>query len=408
MNRLVLCSSLAAIACGGRGGGDPDAGLGTADSGQWSAADAACPECGEPARLTYFVFDQRLDRIVRLSDDNGDGDMLDPGEVTVFFDNEHPLGVFNSQGMVALGPAELLATDNVGGENEDSNVVHLQDQNGDGDAMDEGEARLWYSGALPGGGVMSFPTALELGPTGEVYLVHNNAFDEEPDLILRLEDLNEDGDVDDPGEAVVHFDLATVDPVPQIFELEVSEAGIGYVVDVRTPVANTASVDRVASGGSSMAEIIDAAGLYTLTGESEALGIPPGPRQITWDSAREEIILSTREVFTPWPAHLVAMADRDESGAIDAPDEVRIIWDVEKADAADGSGLSDLNWIPDGSIVISDPVTNRFFRLVDLNEDGDFNDTGEMPTAHDASLHETAGLPIIEQMFTTAIWVHDG
>jgi hypothetical protein len=172
--RPSLAWSIALLtACGsssshnGADGGGPD---GVAADTQPMLPDGACTTCGP---LVMFFFDQNKHQIIRLSDVNQDGDFNDAGEATVFFNNASPpLGTYNSQGLLALGPSELLATDNVtddGTTNTDADVVHLIDNNGDGDSLDAGEATMWFAGTLPasaGGSKITFPTALMRGPDG--------------------------------------------------------------------------------------------------------------------------------------------------------------------------------------------------------------------------------------------------
>lgn len=114
----------------------------------------------------FFIYlsDQNLDAIVRIQDINDDGDTLDVGEVIVFCDEDPPLtGIENTQGIVVLGPGELLAADNF----DPVNIVHLIDLNGDGDAEDPGEADVWFHGGLPGGFRLAVPTALAESPDGD-------------------------------------------------------------------------------------------------------------------------------------------------------------------------------------------------------------------------------------------------
>jgi hypothetical protein len=398
---------LLAVACGGGdddGQGGADAGGEAADAGDRSDA-AACSDC-EPATPILFVFDQDSNQIFRFEDVDGDGDMMDAGEVTVFFDNTPPLGIYNSMGMVALGPRELIAADNLAGDNnDDSNLVHLEDLNGDGDALDEGEARLWWTGALPGGGDLSFPVAVTPGPDGAIYAVQNDAFDEAPDAIYRLEDGNRDGDVDDDGEATVYFDLAD-EVTPQVFDLAFDDDGAAYIIDIRNPGdPNNASLDRIAPGGTGRAELLDAVDLYNLTSADQVLGMPGSSvGELAYDPVRDEILFSTVEVFPDYPRHLVAIRDADGDGAI-AASEYRVVFDEESADLYPGFGsLRDFVSLPDGSVVGGDALAVRLLHLVDSNGDGDFDDAGEIRTLYHAEAAAGTDLPVVADLFTTAAY----
>ena len=400
--RLLLASLLAAGCGAGEDTGDgapaaPDASPG-------DGPDAGCADCEPALRLTLFVFDQQAKQIVRLSDDDGDGDMMEPGEVTVYFDNTGPLGIYNSMGMVALGPRELLAGDNLAGDNnDDSNIVRLLDESGDGDALDEGEASMWWSGALPGGGALTFPVAIVRGPDGAIYAVQNDAFDEEPDAIYRLSDDDADGDVDDEGEATLHADLAD-EVTPQFLDFVFDGAGAGYGLDIRNPEdPNNASLDRVAPDGSARTELLDAVGLYTLTQADQELILPgsaAGP--ITYDPDSGEIIFATIDRYARLARHLVAVRDLNESGRIDTPGELRVLFDEEDADLDRFGAFRAMTVLPDRSIVATDAGTGRIIRLVDESGDGDVNDPGEIRVLYDEEAAAAAGVHVIENLFTLA------
>jgi len=404
---LVLAS---AAACGGDdggggGGGGPDGGA-QADAGA-GGPDAGCAgDCEEPRELVVFFFDQQLDRIIRLEDANLDGDLMDPGEATVFFDNAAPpLGVFNSQGMVALGPSELLASDNVTPDNEDAGVMRLVDLNGDGDALDEGEATLWYAGEIPGGGAVTFPTDLARGPDGAVYLVNNDFSDELPDLILRLEDADQDGQVSGDGEVSVHFDLATVTPTPQLFDLVFDGGGQAYTVDIRQAEGeeNNASIDRIPADGSGMIEMVDAVDLYTFTASDERLIMPGLSEQLAFDPASGRVLLATIDAYGPQHKHILAFSDDDQDGTFKDPGEMTILWDQQTADVSGFGGIRDLVVLAGGDLLLVDAGSDRIFRLSDTSGDGDLGDPGETAILYDVA-QAPADHPEIVNLFTTAAW----
>src|SRR5438874_701195 len=78
---------------------------------------------------------------------------------------------------------------------------------GDGDALDAGESRTWWSGAIPGGGSAQSLGALTRTPDGTVYVAE---LDGTPaSHIYKLVDTNNNGNADDPGEATVVTQLPT-------------------------------------------------------------------------------------------------------------------------------------------------------------------------------------------------------
>lgn len=409
--RLLLCglvSTVAAtqVACGGSDAGSStgaDGGSGDAGSG---GPDACAGGSCTATPAVVFLFDQEGHKLLRLEDKNLDGDALDPGEVTLFFDNTGPEGLFNSQGMLALGPDELLATDNVTQVNTDSDVVHLIDENGDGDALDDGEASMFWTGALPGGGMLTNPVALTRSPGGALYLAQNDFSDDQPDAIYHLSDDNGDGDVDDDGEVSLDFDLASVTPTPQILDLTFDAAGRAYGVDIRTPQddPNNASVNMLSADAGSWTEILDSGHLYTMTEGSDYLIIPPTTTEVGYFPGTDEVVMSTIDVMGDYDDHLVAMHDTDGDGAI-GPGEFRIAWSSDVAVAkGDFAGLRDFTVLPDDSAFVTDGGKNRVWRVRDLDGDGRLDGAGETTLFYDSDQAEAAGLPGVENAFTTAAW----
>lgn len=147
----------------------------------------------------YLLNSGLTDNVIRLKDKNGDGDALDPGEATIFFDNSA------SGGPWLKSPADLVyyrgAFFLVDNTISPKRIVRLQDLNQDGDALDKGEARIWADPAAAGGSFV-WNLAFEAG-TPALY-----GIDILTGNVYRWQDLNNDGDALDAGEAKVFFDSA--------------------------------------------------------------------------------------------------------------------------------------------------------------------------------------------------------
>jgi hypothetical protein len=137
---------------------------------------------------TAFVVSERLSgNVWRIEDDNGDGDALDIGERTLWAG-----GFTSAQGMTTDGRAVYVAEEGLpDGSNQ---VVRLRDANGDGDALDIGERSVWLDG-------LDDPSDVSFESSGAWYL---SEVDE--DQIWRLADTNQDGDVLDIGERSLFAD----------------------------------------------------------------------------------------------------------------------------------------------------------------------------------------------------------
>ncbi|MCI0636364.1 MAG: IPT/TIG domain-containing protein, partial [Actinobacteria bacterium] len=135
--------------------------------------------------------------VFRLIDANGDGDALDADEAATFYDG------------TALSPAvpisdpESIAVDSNGvvyvGDTAAAAVYRLVDANADGDALDDGEAAVFYDGS--GAHLLADVDALACDSSGGIYAVS-----EDTGMVHYLADSNGDGDALDDGEASVFLD----------------------------------------------------------------------------------------------------------------------------------------------------------------------------------------------------------
>jgi len=143
-----------------------------------AALAASVTASGQP----YFVVATCDTSVFRLMDNNGDGDALDIGEVTLW----GLTGGFFASEIFADGEVMYVCRDGFGA------VVRLEDVNGDGDALDIGEMTEFAAG-------LTSPRGLAKGGGGEWYI--SEIFD---DRVLRAEDLNGDGDASDVGEQTLY------------------------------------------------------------------------------------------------------------------------------------------------------------------------------------------------------------
>lgn len=176
---------------------------------------------------------------------NGDGDAEDAGEVNMLVDGSGSLTVPGTGGPVSidLGDFEAVAVDSSGMvfafAQQDRTIYAFEDQNGDGDAMDPGEAWNFCNlvGDLAGleqnadtlSGVLRNPScpsssgtglyaSLEIldvswgaGPGGiDIYWIGSTAFNTScagaSALVYQGLDLNGDRDLNDAGEVTLYFD----------------------------------------------------------------------------------------------------------------------------------------------------------------------------------------------------------
>jgi hypothetical protein len=152
-----------------------------------------------------LVVDSDYDGVWRLADGNQDGDYNDPGEITSFYSDA--IGAYAWTTPACIGSAPN-GTVHVGDSGTDT-IYALLDGNGDGDANDAGEHRIFFDASNAGGFAIPTPNGITFDAIGRMFLtIINSASPAVPDRILVLEDLNSDGDANDLGEAIDYYSPA--------------------------------------------------------------------------------------------------------------------------------------------------------------------------------------------------------
>lgn len=348
-------------------------------------------------RLVVFAFDQTLDALLRIEDLNGDGDTLDAGEVTRFIDDTiaPELGVENAQGLYAFSRREVLATDNFPPDN----IVHLLDADDDGGAFDAGEASVYHGGSLPDGYALTNPAALTRGADGAFYVYDNNTLDNaNPAAVYRLEDLDNSGDVDPnhPGEVVLWREFNPAGTTgTAVLEIEFGQYGDLYAFDITS--SNTRII-RVESDGSAAADFATASTVYAISSVSLAGTMA----EMGYDAVRDRMLVGG---FLGNDVVIITLRDRNANQVIDQANEIRIVWDEGGSGFSTGSPR-DIFWLPDGSAIWVDALSDRIWRLFDNNDDGDYLDAGETTYLYDAVAATGAGQPSATLMLSAVGLLH--
>jgi hypothetical protein len=317
-----------------------------------------------------LVGDLTLNRIYRTADLNADGDTDDAGETTVFFDDTNAEGLLSPAGSVFT--IHLASDGSVYyGDGGTDAVYRLQDVNADGDALDLGESRVWFSEAANFAGFgLPTPNGVYEGPDGAIYISNAGTGANPSDAVYRTVDLNADGDANDVGEATIWWDLqALLGGASTAFDV-VFMGDTCFIADTLggDPDTILRARDDNADGSISAAE-------YNPWLEA-SLGIPVGTGIVTDGTsiyASESTSSATQTVYR--------LTDLDASGMIDAAVEAVEVWNEANVPVGFSLGSSfGLAIGPGGELAVgsagSDPADN-VFRLVDGNADGDFADAGE-------------------------------
>ena len=201
-----------------------------------AAALVAAPLSAQiPPLLPYtrtvdmLVVDSSFDGVWRLSDLSQDGDYNDAGEVNVYYSDASGIALTNPTCITVADDGTTYVADSTV-----DIVLALRDLNGDGDANDAGEVFDFYTvpnSVTPVG--VSIPTKSVIGPDLCVYYSEVGTGTAYPKGVYRLNDLNQDGDCNDPGEAAM-FWTPPVATTPFYWGLAVDQQGWFYVSDHST------------------------------------------------------------------------------------------------------------------------------------------------------------------------------
>lgn len=341
-----------------------------------TAAAQTVPILPYPRTYDLVVVDSTSDCVWRLTDFNQDGDYNDPGEVLLFYSDQTPGIALTNPACIVAGPDGTVY---VADTTEDV-VLALRDQNGDGDANDVGEYHVFFHSVANASGItMASAQGITIDLFGRVFLAVANAGTVGQDMILKLEDLNGDGDADDAGEASVYCLIPTgAGSVGNSIPTKIVAAIDGnlYYTDVASTVATTKGVYRLAD--------LDHNGDCNGPGEVSLFWAPPFTASpfywslaVDWNLNFYVTDHSTNR--TVWRGR-----DDDSSGSISAAESTVFFtetaatwWDVVLRD--------------DGTVLLVNASTpDRLTACRDLNNDGDALDAGESSLAYAAGTSPTA------------------
>ncbi|MEM8697957.1 MAG: Ig-like domain-containing protein [Pseudomonadota bacterium] len=328
--------------------------------------------------------DQRTDNVLLLQDFNGDGDSLDEGEIQVFFDESNASGlVVPTAGVLNIhqGSDKVVYV----GDGDTDTVYRLVDLNADGDANDAGEASIWFSGD-GNAEELTLPTPIGIheGPDGAIYILNAGTGSLPTDAIYRTEDLNGDGDAEDAGEAGLWLDIASIVPTSAAFDLTF----IGDVAFVMDSAGGEPSVvlrieDLDESGDISADEVT------TFIDDENTLGVPVDFGNA---AAVSGALLTNTGIAAPGPAVITALTDLNGSNTIDEAGEVVELWNATTLPEGQQTFVSfSIAADEDGRLVLTSD--SNVVLLTDLNGDGDYIDPGETVIAASASLESPIERP---------------
>jgi len=172
------------------------------------------PTCLDVSHNAIVAMGDQINRnVYKLCDLNDDGDVQDAGESIVFADATNlSLFSFAFPTGAAFDSHNRTHIVNAGNSFGNDRIFRLVDLNGDGDAQDTDEITEYVGEPFFGPGNGSFsPQEIFFTDTDVLYLRNSSA---NLHGVWRFEDLNANGRADDPGEATVFFDATNGSGLP--------------------------------------------------------------------------------------------------------------------------------------------------------------------------------------------------
>lgn len=336
-----------------------------------------------------YVTDSGLDKVLRFADLNSDGDYQDAGEVTTFYDDTLGPYMLSANNGICTDPGGTIY---VADSTEDC-IFAMRDTNADGDANDAGETTIFFDGRAGGNGsgvLMTSAADLHYEAGNSTFWVaSSNTTAGGNDAILRVHDLNADGDANDVGEAVEYY----VEPAGSVGDYIPSATTFGP--DGKLYMSENGTLAGVR--GIYRFDDLDNSGLIDQPGEKTFFFQPPAQAGTAfhWNmevDANGWFYLTDTGNDLWW-----RVKDLNLDGDANDAGEFAIVWTAGVA-----SNVWDLVFGADGTIYAGESQTpDRILHLNDLDANGTisgglpetadvFNDTGTVPDA----LNDPRGLVI--------------
>lgn len=315
-----------------------------------------------------LVADLTLDAIYLVRDTNGDGIAE---SATIFFGDGNLSGLSLPTGSVfgifQSADRTVYFTDG------DTDAIYaIRDNNADGDALDPGEARLFFRSGLFNhlNFIMDTPNGIT-GHGGAIFVANAGVGSAADDAIYRLIDLDGNGNASDMNECSVWFDAFSNVTSSNPFDL-CFIGDTAYYADLRGSNPDVIVRLRDDDAGGSVAS--DEFNTFLTDGDQGAVCdfscVTDGDNLFTHN------LSSTQTIFR--------LNDLDNSNAIDAAPEATLLWDESAlpvgAVLQNSFALAHGPVTPVRTMAISSHGTgaqDAVLLLRDLDGDGDFLQPGE-------------------------------
>ncbi len=312
---------------------------------------------------SLMVVDSTRDHVVWLQDLDADGRYDGPGESQIFYDDSAIGPNLSVPSALIARSDDLLLLD---GGTIDS-LLSLRDIDQDGFATGAAEVRVIYDDEAAGPD-LAVPSSMAIDPSGVIYIGDRSTTKRH---VLRLQDLDGDGDMDQADEATIWLQISGNPPLSNFTPTAVCLAADGTLL-----------VGDGASGFIYACRDLDGDGRAQGSNEVQPWFTTPNRHGVfnvdaltTTDG--EQFYLADEE-----NGMILRLHDSDQNGTIDAIGEVQIFCDGTNPQSLVVAPMV-LFPSPAGGVLVGDPGQDSMLLAIDLDQDGAASTTGEQQLVFD-------------------------
>jgi hypothetical protein len=327
------------------------------------------------AQSRFLINDRTFDRIATLADLDGDGQIDELTEVWTYFDGT------NAAGTLPVGNPTALGTSGLGwvlmGDQTNRCVYLLRDRNGDGTAQGAGESVVFADMDNLSGHSLAFPTGAAFDSLGRMYISNSgNSFG--PDAIYRLQDLNGDGTAMGEGEITVYVGEGAFGPgngpwVP--YQLVFDDNDVLYMRNAGAESLGLLGIWRFEDlDGDGRA---DGEGeWWNFFGQDNESNLQIGAAfALDLDRARDNCLYMMNTLSSPLRRQIIRACDLNGDLTANNKGEAEVVWESQAA----GFSPIDLISLSNGDVLVTDnsasgDAKREVILLRDTTGDGHFDE----------------------------------
>lgn len=324
----------------------------------------ACAGLAHAAGERVLVADRDTDSVWLLDDTNENG-AIEDGEVTLYFSGANAAGTITpgTWTAMAIRVDGLIAI----GDSTNRNVIAIRDRNQDGDAQDADES--WVVATHTTWGGLGSPSGVAFDTVGSLFVNNSGNGGVPVDGVYKFVDLNGDGDSEDTiGDVAERQNFCTDGPLGP---------GNTSYVPFEMCYAGGALYHRDSGGGVQGVWQIkdnDLDGDANDAGELTGFAINGNASGFTFGAGLviEPDLVRERAFYTIQVAggadQLIRVVDLNDDG--DAMDlgEIELVYSTAEASFT----LTDILCLRDGSVILGDSTGKKAYRLFDSSGNGLF------------------------------------